>query len=101
MNILSWFTHPRFVLNLYEFLLLSTKYILENVGNQTIAVAIDFHSIFFHTMEVNGYQQLFGYQKYSKYFILCSAEERNNRLGTIWEWVNHDKIMSFLGELSL
>ncbi len=47
MNILSWFTHPHFVLNLYEFLLLSTKDILENVGNQTIAVAIDFHSIFF------------------------------------------------------
>ncbi len=23
---------------------------------------IDFHSIFFLTMEVNGYQQLFGYQ---------------------------------------
>ncbi len=43
------------------FLLRSTKDdILKNVGNQTVVdIAIDFYSIyFFHTMEVNGYQQL-------------------------------------------
>ncbi len=28
--------------------------------NQTAASSIDFHVIFFHTMEVNGYQQLSG-----------------------------------------
>ncbi len=45
-------------------------------------VAIDFHSIV-HSMEVNGYSQLFSYQHSSKYLILCSTEERNSyRFGT-------------------
>ncbi len=26
-----------------------------------LTVAIDFHSIFYHTMDVNSYRQLFGY----------------------------------------
>ncbi len=40
------------------FLLLNTKDdILKNVGNQTV----DIHSIFAHTVEVDGYHQLFGY----------------------------------------
>ncbi len=34
----------------------------------------DFHSMEKNTMEVNGYQQLFGYQHSSKYLLLCSAE---------------------------
>ncbi len=39
------------------FLLLNTKEdVLKYVGNQTDLVSIDFHSIFPHTMKVNGYQ---------------------------------------------
>jgi len=38
-------------------------------------VAIDFHSIFFPAMEVNGSHQLFDYQHSSKYLLLCSKEE--------------------------
>jgi len=38
------------------FLLLNTKDILKNVGNQTV------DSIFFRTMEVNAVHQLLGYQ---------------------------------------
>ncbi len=41
-----------------------------------LPVDIDFHSIFFpHTMEVNGYSQLFDDQHSSKYLLLCSTEE--------------------------
>ncbi len=45
------------------FLLLSViDDILKNVGNQTVDVAIDFHSMAKkNTMEVNGCRQLFGY----------------------------------------
>ncbi len=57
-------------------------------------VAIDFHSIFFHTMEVNGYQQLFGNQHSSKY-LLCSTEERKSGFETTWGWVNDDRIKNF------
>ncbi len=44
--------------------------------------AIDFHSIFFHTMEVNGYRQLFGHQHSSKYnlFVL----NRRKKLIQVW-----------------
>jgi len=42
------------------FLLLNTKEdILKNVGNQTVMVPVDVHSIFFPTMEV---RHLSGYQ---------------------------------------
>ncbi len=34
-----------------------------------LIVAIHFHIIIFHTIEVNGYRQLFGYQHSSKYLI--------------------------------
>ncbi len=34
-------------------------YILKNVGNQAVDVSIEFYGIFFYTMEVNGYHQLF------------------------------------------
>jgi len=57
------------------FLLLNTKQdILKNVGNQTVDGT---HSIFFPTMEVNGYHQLFDYLHSLKYLLLCSTEERN------------------------
>jgi len=45
---------------------------------------MDFPSIFPHTIEANEAHQLFGGYPYSfKYFLLCSAEERNAyRFGT-------------------
>ncbi len=63
VKILS-FIHPHDFPNLYEFLLLNIKKdILKNVGTQIAAAAIDFHShYFFHTMEINGYQQMFNYR---------------------------------------
>jgi len=53
MKILSSFTHPQVVANLYNFfLLLNTKEdILKNDLNYGI---VDFFCIFFSTMEVNG-----------------------------------------------
>ncbi len=57
---------------------------------------IDFHSIFFPTMEVNGAPKQPGYKLSSKYLPLCSAEQRNsNRFGTTWGWVNDDRIFIF------
>ncbi len=64
MTILSSFTHPHVVPNLYAFLSsVEHKDNLMNVGNQTVDVAIDFHSIFFHTVEVNVWfkHQIFFY----------------------------------------
>ncbi len=46
-----------------------------NVTKQ-LMVAIDFHSIFFHTMDVNGYSQLFGNQLSSEYLLLCLTKEK-------------------------
>ncbi len=54
-----------------------------------LMVAIDFYSIFNHTMEVNGYHQLFGNQHSSKYPLLCSTEDRNSYMfGISGGWVN-------------
>jgi len=55
MKILSSFSHPQVVPNLYEFLI--KEDILKNVGNQ-FRVAIKFHifiifHIYFPTMEIN------------------------------------------------
>ncbi len=47
--------------------------ILKNAGNQTVDGLIDFHSISFLTMDVNGDQQLFDYQHSSEYLLLCST----------------------------
>ncbi len=62
-KILPSFTDPPLVPNLYEFL---SPVILKNVGNQ-LTIAIDLYSIF--SMEVNGYQQLFGYHHSSNYLL--------------------------------
>ncbi len=57
-----------------------------------LTVVIDFHGIFFYTMEVNGYHQLFAYQHYSIYLILCSTGEKlqvwNLLMMAIFIWVN-------------
>ncbi len=52
-----------------------------------LTVAIDFHCILFHTLEVNGYQ-LFGYQYSSKYIFVFNRTKKNSyRFGTTWRWV--------------
>ncbi len=61
---------------------------------------IDFYSInfFFHTMDVSGYSQLFGYQHSSEYLLLCSAEDRNSRgLGTTRRRVKDETEMFIYG----
>jgi len=56
---------------------------------------IDFHSIFFPTMDANGVYQLFGYWHYSKCLPLCSAGERNSyKFETTWWWV-HNRIFIY------
>ncbi len=69
------------------FLLLNTKeYILKNVGEQQLMVAMTSIDFFFHTMEVNGYRQLLGVNRPKKHTF-----------GTFWGRVNDDKF-SFPGE---
>ncbi len=56
-----------------------------------LLVATDLWNIFFHTMEVNGYHQLFGYQHSSKYLLLCSTEQRSSyRCGATWTWTKFE-----------
>ncbi len=45
-------------------------------------------------MEVNGDQQLFGYQYSSKYLFVFSRR-KSYRLETTWGWINDDRIFSF------
>ncbi len=53
------------------FPLLNTKQdIVKNVSNQSVDGSHSLQQYFFHTMEVNGYQQLFGFQHSSKYHLL-------------------------------
>uniref|UniRef100_A0A8C1W4R5 Solute carrier family 5 member 12 n=1 Tax=Cyprinus carpio TaxID=7962 RepID=A0A8C1W4R5_CYPCA len=50
-----------------------TDFSLDKEVKRTLNIPIDFHSISFHTMEVNGNHQLFDYQQSSKYLLLCST----------------------------
>ncbi len=55
---------------------------------------IDFHSIYFLTMEVNP--ELLCLPHSSEYLPLCSAEKRHPyRFGTTWGWVSDDRIFIF------
>ncbi len=45
MKMISSFTHPSFVQTCMSFYSVGHKYILKNVGNKQLMVAIDFHSI--------------------------------------------------------
>ncbi len=50
------------------FLMLNIKEdILKNAGYQTVDSSIDFHSIYFPTLDVSGDQQLFGSSKFFKW----------------------------------
>jgi len=68
--------------------------------------ANDLHSIGFPTMEVSGAPKWPGYELSSKYFPLCSAEQRNSyRFGKTQGVVNDYRFFFFyyifMGELSL
>ncbi len=78
MKILSSFTHPRVVPNLYECLCSAEhkgRY-SEECGKQSSSGAP--LTIFFPTMEVNRAPKQPGYTLSSKYLPLCSAEQRNS-----------------------
>lgn len=64
-------------------------------------VPIHIHSMGGKTiLEVNGYQQLFGYTHLSKYlFVLCSSGERNSGWDK-WGGENDDRIFSSFSEFS-
>ncbi len=104
MIILSSFTHPQVVPNLYECVCSAEhkgRY-SEECGKQSSSGAPLTSIVYiFSTMEVNGAPKQPGYKLSSKYLPLCSAEQRNSyRFGTTWGWVNDDRII-ILGELSL
>jgi len=71
-----------------SFVQLNTKEdILNNVGNQTV---VDFHSICFPTVQVNGNRQLFNYTNIlQKYLLLCSTEE--TKLIPVWNNIRVSK----------
>ncbi len=99
MKILSSFTHPQVVPNLYECLCSAEhkgRY-SEECGKQSSSGAPLTSIVFFvPTMEVNGAPKQPGYKLSSKYLPLCSAEQRNSyRFGTTWGWVNDDRIFIF------
>ncbi len=57
---------------------------------------IDFHCIFFLTMEVNGAPKQPEYKLSSKYLPLCWAEQRHSyRFVTSLRWINDDRIVIF------
>ncbi len=86
MKILSSFTHPQVVPNLYECLCSAEhkgRY-SEQCGKQSSSGApLTSIVFFFPTMEVNGAPEQPGYKLSSKYLPLCSAEQRHSyRFGT-------------------
>ncbi len=86
MKILSSFTHPQVVPNLYECLCSAEhkgRY-SEECGKQSSSGApLTSIVFFFPTMEVNGAPKQSGYKLSSKYLHLCSAEQRHSyRFGT-------------------
>ncbi len=94
------------------FVLNTKQDILKNEETEQFWGTIDFHCIFFLTVEVNGAPKQPDYKLSSEYLPLCSAEQtHSNRVGTTWGWVNNDNNdlinndlnndFSFLGELSL
>jgi len=79
IKIMSQFTHPQVVSNLYEFL----SFLL-----QECKLPNSWWNHLTSTVEGNGAHQMFGYPCYLKYLLLCSAKERKSyRFGTTWGWV--------------
>ncbi len=86
MKILSSFTHPLVVPNLYECICSAEhkgRYYEECGKLSSSGAPLTSIVFFFPTMEVNGAPKQPGYKLSSKYFPLCSAEQRNSyRFGT-------------------
>ncbi len=57
-----------------------------------LLVAIDFYSIFSHTMDINSYQHFLVMQIHVNIFCVSTEERNSHRLGKTW--VNHDAIIS-------
>jgi len=99
MKMLSSFTHPYVVANLYEFFspaehkeIYFEEWLEPNSSLAPLTSRVETKN----TMEVNGAPQLFGSNRSSKYIPLCSAEVRNSyRFATTWGWVNDDRIFIF------
>ncbi len=81
MLILSSFTHPQVVPNLYECLSSAEHKVryFEECGKLSSSVVTLTSIVFvFPTMEVNGATKQPSYKLSSKYLSLCSAEQRNS-----------------------
>ncbi len=80
MKIMSSFTHPQVVPNLFACICSAEhkgRY-SEECGKQSSSGApLTSIGFFFPTMEVNGASKQSGYKLSSKYFPLCSAEQIN------------------------
>ncbi len=95
MKIMSSFTHPQVVPNLYECVCSAEhkgRY-SEEWGKQS--------SIFSPTMEVNGAPKQPDYKLSSEYLPLCSEQTHSYRFGSTWGWVNDDRIFIFGWTVSL
>ncbi len=99
MTILSSFTHPHVVPNLYECLCSAEHKGIysEECGKQSSSGAPLTSIVFiFPTMEVNCAPKQSDYKLSSEYLPLCSVEQRHSyRFGTTWGWVNDDRIFIF------
>ncbi len=60
MKLLPSFAHLDVVINRYEFLSSNEHKKRRMLVTKQLKVPIDFHSVFFHTIEDNKYHQLFG-----------------------------------------
>ncbi len=81
MTILSSFIHPQVVPNLYEFLCSAEhkgSYSEECEKQSSYGALLTPIVLFFPSMEVNGAPKQPGYNLFSKYLLLCSAEQTHS-----------------------
>ncbi len=98
MKIMSSFTHPQVVQNLYECLcsVENKGRYPEECGKQSRSGHHWLPLYLFPTMEINGAPKQPAYKLSSKYLPLCSSEQTNSyRFGTTWGWVNDDRFFFF------
>ncbi len=101
VKMLSSFTHPQVVPNLYKCLCS-----VEHKGRYSGECWKQSSSgapflWFFFLLEVNSALKQPGYKLTSKYLPWCLAEQRNSyKFGTTWGWVNDDSIFTFGWSLS-
>jgi len=96
MKILSSFTYPQVVANLYEFLYSAEhkwRYFEEWLEPNSCLAPL---TSIVEKKKYYGSQLCQSSIRSSKYLHLCSAEERNSkRFATAWGWVNDDRIFIF------